>query len=246
MSWEEIKALVGDDAKLGTFIDSQESSSTENVTRINTLETKNNDLIVEVKNFKKGNTLTKSVLGIDGELNEDTLKEALGNKKGGDVELLSKYNANKIELDERNGVISKLESSHKEALLQKDVEYSYSELGINTMLSSDADDEDRANIKKFFMNGSTSVDGKTVFLEENGTTRYNADNKPYTMEDRKQEFLNKKTNASLISSEYFVKSGGSTKSSNSGGGSRDTETVDTSKHNNVNSFMNEALANIKL
>lgn len=170
--FEKLKAFVGDNAEALKLIESLETSTTQNVETINKLERTNGDLLGEVKKFKEGNSLVKSVLGIE-QLNEDTIKEALGNKKGGDEKLVADIANYKKVIDDLNGTLLNTSKEYESKLSDMALTNAIRDLGIGGLASSPVTEK---LILEQLKAGATLDGGKIVYKNEDGTTVFNGSN----------------------------------------------------------------------
>ena len=178
MEIKDIIALVGDNAEAKTFLEDIDTSTATNVQRINKLEKTNGDLLGEVKNYKLGNTLIKSKLGIE-KVDEETIDGALKSRKDGDESLLAEIENYKTQLSSSNAeketILSESNTKFQDMVLTN----SLRDLGIDGMASS----TEAAKVLLSNLKNGASLDGSNiVYKNEDGTTMFNGGNAMTTKE----------------------------------------------------------------
>jgi len=216
MDLEEFKGLVKDNPEAVAFLDTLNTTNQTNVERIGTLEKMNSDNIKRINNFQQGNDLVKSLFGID-QVNEETLmavKESLG-KSGGDEKLKNELNDIKNRYTEAQGNIEKLKSEHSQALIEKDKENIYLNSGVTSKLAEHLDDNGKKHARELILGGATIENGKLVYKNEDGTSIYNENNQPLSIDDRVNSFIKNPAYSGYIKADVLA--GGGAKSSSQGG-----------------------------
>ena len=199
MSWDKILEKISDDSNLVQFVESQKTNSTENVNKINALEKTKSDLLTEVKSFKEGNSLVKSVLGID-QLNEDTLKEALGNKKPVDDKLKAELDNLKGLLDKVNSEKDSLVSEYEGKIQNMALTNNLRDLGIGQLASSPLTEKMLIDSLK---NGASLDGDNIVYKKEDGTTAYSSNNTPLTPQQKLEEMKSNPDYAPLFKADVI-------------------------------------------
>ena len=182
MNYEQLLALIGDNAEAKTFIASIQQTSKDNTDKINTLERKAGEFKTSLDKFKLGNTLIKTSLGIDT-LNEETLNEALSNLKGGKGdEKLTAEIANLKTLLETANSDKTTQSNEYESKLQTmalDNAISNSSVGANV-----ANEAMFGIVKNLIKDGATYENGEIVYKNSDGTTAFSGSGKPMNINDK--------------------------------------------------------------
>jgi len=180
MSWEQIKALVGDNSEMLSFIDNQKTNSDANIITINGLEKSKGEILTELKSFKEGNTLIKNVLGID-KLNEETLKEALNGKGGkGDEKLTAEIGNLQKLLETANSEKSTLSSEYEGKIQKMALDNAISNSGVGATFANEAMYKLGINLIK---DGASYEGDNIIFKNADGTTAYNGAT-PMSIQDK--------------------------------------------------------------
>ena len=203
--FEELKGFVGDNQDALELIKKIETSSTDNVVKINTLERQVTDITTTRDKFKTGNTLVKSVLGLDS-LNEETLTDAikaLKGSKGGD-------NASLAEIENLKNLLAA--AGTETNTLKSGYESQISTMGLDNAIANSGVGIDIANaemfgiVKDLVKQGASFEDGKVVYKNQDGTTLYHNGTTPLTISDRVNTLKNNPSYSGLFKP---VGSGGS-------------------------------------
>ena len=189
MSFERLKALVGDNEEAKALVSSLEQSSKDNIDKINTLERQAGDLKADLSKFKLGNNLVKNELGID-QLNEETLKEAIGKKGGGDEKLTAEIDNLKKLLDKAGEDKTTLANEYESKIQKMALDNEINSSGIGTLFANDEMYKLGLGLIK---NGATYKDGQIIYTNEDGSTAYGTNNQPMTIKDKVESL---KTNPS--------------------------------------------------
>lgn len=185
--WEKALGLVGDNAELKGILESLEKTSQENVNKIGTLE---KDLlkVTETRDtYKLGNKLIKEKLGID-KVDEESITEALKGKTGDVNKEVENYKKQMSQQSqefetEKNQYIADIRDLKNGQNLSELV----SSAGV---LDEQTARKDVINIVKGMM--SYNDKNEAVYLKEDGTTRFNSENKPFSTADAIQSVLSER------------------------------------------------------
>ena len=178
--FDKLKELVGDNSEALAEIENAQKAVQESTSTINKLEKTKNDLLSEVKRFKDGNSLVKSELGLD-EVNADTIKEALSKFKKND-------NAEVQNLQKQlQSVTNDYDGKLKEATSKLNGFVMESALSQTGLAQKAANAKAYEALKNDVLSGATLDGGNIVFKNEDGTTRYGNNGKPYGLSDRVAE-----------------------------------------------------------
>ena len=180
MSWDKVKALLSENAEGLALVEELETTSKKNIDTINSLETKTTGLAEDLSKFKQGNTLVKSLLGIE-QVNEETLKEALAGKgKGGDEKLLAELaNFKKINESLVNDKAT-LSSGYEAKLQDMALTNNLRDLGIDAKASSTR--AAKALLDEL-REDAIFEDGKIIY-KKNGETMFGSDSQALTPNGR--------------------------------------------------------------
>lgn len=192
MSWEQLEALVGDNAEMAGVVKTLKESSTTMTNNYNALEKTNQGLLSDLTKFKAGNTLVKQSLGIDN-LNEESLTEALSKLKGksNDDKLVAEIDNYKNQLESQKNNFETEKGSLINEIRQLKNGSKLNEVIAGAGVIDDA--SARSDLAMIVQNMMSYNDkNETVFLNEDGTTKFNVNNQPFTMEDAVNEVLTKR------------------------------------------------------
>lgn len=175
--FEKLRGLVSDNPEALKLIDAAEQSATKNVQTINDLET----TVAAVKQtrdqYKSGNALVKSILGVDA-VNEETIKEALktlkGSGKGDEASKAEIENLQKL-LKEAEDERTNLTQDYEGQLQSMALEQAIAGSGI---AGSAANEEMFEILTTLVKTGATFEDSKVVYKNEDGSTIYGEDKQP--------------------------------------------------------------------
>ena len=182
MNYEQLLALIGDNAEAKTFIESIQATSTANIDKINTLERQSGEFKGSLDKFKQGNTLVKSLLGLET-INEDTLNEALGKLKGGkgDEASLAEIANLKDLLQKSTDSNTTLTTDYNGKLQTMALDNEIANSGFGTQVANEAM---FGIVKGLVKQGATYEDGKIVYKNEDGSTAYGSNNQPMGIADK--------------------------------------------------------------
>ena len=237
MSWKKLETLIGDDVELKTFVATQQVSATTNTESINKLELKNTDLLKEVKNFKQGNTLVKELLGVE-QINEETVKEALG-KKGGDETLKSEIDNWKSKYVDLETQLSTNSNEYNAKLQDMALTNSIRDLGIGAIASTSMSEK---IILDSLKQGATLDGDKIVYKNADGTTAFNGSE--VVTPQSKLESLKANAEYAPFFKPDVSSGGGKNPATPTPSAVPDNNTLDTSKYKSTDSFMADAMKSI--
>lgn len=181
MSFKKLRELLGENSEALKMIDTLEGNSSTNVETISRLERSITDITETRDKFKSGNSLVKKVLGLD-QLNETTLEDALALLKGNKGD-----DASKAEIENLKGLIEKANSDASDS--KNGYESQIQTMALENAIANSGIGADVANkemltiVMGLVKQNATYEDGKIVY-KNNGTTVFDADNKPVTIESR--------------------------------------------------------------
>jgi len=194
--FEKIKALVGDNTEALQEITAVEEAVKQNVETINTLERKVADISETRDKYKAGNSLVKSVLGVDA-VNEDTLKEAIKTLKDGKSDDMSMAEIKNLKdllakaTDEKQSITSQYESKLQNMALDNAI--------FNAGLGANVANEEMYNIVAGIVrNGAVFDNGEVVYKNADGSTVYGSDNKPLTIKSKIEQIKSDANYAGLF------------------------------------------------
>jgi len=171
MSFEQLRKIVGDNAEATALIDTLEESSSNNVKKINNLESK-------FEEAQKGRDSLKSLIktgtGLE-EVTEDTIKEFVTKMKEtkGDEKLTSEIENLKSLIEKANNEKSTLTSEYESKLSNMALTNSLRDLGIGSLASTPIAEK---MILDHLKQGATLDGDKIVYKNEDGSTIYNGTN----------------------------------------------------------------------
>ena len=204
MNYKQLMELVGDNSEAVTFIQSMETNATTNVETINNLERSIVDIKSTRDDFKKGNTLVKSLLGLE-HINEETIGDFLKSKNGkGDEAITAELENVKSLLanaeNEKNGITSDYESKIQKMALDNEIAQS----GVGASFANDSMYKLGLNLIK---DGATYENGSIVYKNSDGTTAYNGSN-PMGIKDKIESLKSDANYAGLFKPETNNGGGG--------------------------------------
>lgn len=171
MSFEQLKAIIGDNAEAKTIIDSLESASTNNVAKINDLETKFN----EAKNGRDSlKNLIRETTGLD-EVNADSINDFVTKLKStkGDEKLTAEIDNLKGLIEKANGEKESIVSEYESKLQNMALTNSLRDLGIGSLAVNPLAEK----MMLEHLKEGASLDGdKIVYRNADGSTMYNGTN----------------------------------------------------------------------
>jgi len=205
--FEQLRALVGDNAEAIKLIDQAESTSTANVQKINELETTVTAVKQTRDQYKGGNALVKSVLGIDA-VNEDTIAEALkkfkGTGKGDEASKAEIENLKKLlkeAEDERENLTQGYEDKIQSMTLEKAI--------AGSGIAGAAANEEMFEILTGLVKAGASIEGgKVVYKNEDGSTVYGEDKQPLDIKGKVEKLKANPAYAGMF--KVDIKPGGGT------------------------------------
>ena len=211
--FEELKTLVGDSERGREIVASLESTSIANVSTINALENKVSDITSTRDKFKSGNSLVKSVLGLD-EVNEESLKAFMekSKSKSGDDASIAEINNLKELLKSANDNSQSLAKDYEGRISTMALDNEIANSGIGTAFANDDMYKMGLGLIK---NGATYEDGKIVYKKDDGSTEYNAAGTAKTISDKLSELKSNPNFSGMFKPD--VRSGGDAPSNNKGG-----------------------------
>lgn len=182
MSFAKLKELIGDNSEALSIIEGLESTSQSNVEKINTLEKKVTDITDTRDKYKAGNSLVKTMLGLEN-VNEDTLKEYLNsNTKGtADEKLALEIENLKNQLSVSGQKYQELQESTNGTIRELKLGDTLNDLVGKMQFANDNARQDAINSIKSQI--SYDAENNPIFLKEDGTTKFNNDGKEYGLND---------------------------------------------------------------
>ena len=167
--YDKIIELAGSNSEMVAFLKAEQTNSNSNVTKIQSLEKTNGDLLVEIKNFKQGNTLIKDSLGLE-KVNEDSIKEALGILKNtkGDESLTNEINNLKGLLEAANTDKTTLISDYESKISDNALSNALRDLGIDALGINPMASKMMLN----FLKEDATFDGENIVYKKDGVTDY--------------------------------------------------------------------------
>lgn len=183
--FKELLELVGDNERGKEIIASLQTTSENNVATINKLEGQVSDIASTRDKFKSGNSLVKSVLGLD-EVNEDSLNAYLESaKKGkGDEQSIAEINNLKELLKQATDNVQTVTTGYESKLSTMALDNEIANSGVGASFSNEAMAKIGLGLIK---SGATYEDGKIVYKKEDGSTLYNTAGTPMTISDKLSE-----------------------------------------------------------
>lgn len=194
--FEKLRAFVGDNAEALKLIDTIEGNSSENVQKINDLETKVAAVTETRDRYKSGNALVKSILGVDT-VNEDTIKEAIKSLKGGKQDDTSKAELEKLQdlLKAAEVEKSTLKSEYEGKLNTMALDNALANAGVGAKVANEAMYKVVTGLVR---EGAVFEDGKIVYKAEDGTTVYGNDKTPLTLSGKIEQLKSDPSYAGLF------------------------------------------------
>lgn len=194
--FEKLRAFVGDNAEALKLIDTIEGNSSENVQKINDLESKVAAVTETRDRYKSGNALVKSILGVDT-VNEDTIKEAIKSLKGGKQDDTSKAELEKLQdlLKAAENEKSTLKSEYEGKLNTMALDNALANAGVGAKVANEAMYKVVTGLVR---EGAVFEDGKIVYKAEDGTTVYGNDKTPLTLSGKIEQLKSDPSYAGLF------------------------------------------------
>ena len=180
--FEKLKSLAaGNDEMLG-LINTLEGNSKSSVETINSLEKKIQGQTETLDKFKSGNSLVKSVLGLDT-VNEETINEAIKALKGGKGDEASKAELDNLKklLEKATNDNSNITSSYEGKLQSMALKNSLRDLGIGSLASSPQTEGD---LLRHLESGAVFENNSIIYKNQDGTTVYGSNGKPLSPAER--------------------------------------------------------------
>lgn len=176
--FEQLKASVGDNAEALGFIKTLEDNSKSSVETINNLERKVTEVTQTRDKYKAGNSLVKSVLGLDT-VNEETIGEAIKALKGGKDDDKSKAEIDNLKtlLEKATNDNSNLTSDYEGRIQSMALKNSLRDLGLGSLASSPQTEGD---LLRHLESGAVFENDSIVYKNQDGTTVYGTNGKPLT------------------------------------------------------------------
>jgi hypothetical protein len=226
MSYEKLKALVGDSEEGLGIIKTLEETASSNVKTINDLERRVTEVSDTRDKYKMGNSTVKNLLGLET-INEETLKEFLDKNKGGkggDEKLVGEINNLKDLLSKTNDEKGVMESDFNKRFDTQALDNIYLNSGATGMLSTDLSDDNKSQAKSTIMAGAILENGGIVYKKDGVTIFNEQTGKPLSLEDSKNQF---KANPAFVGfMKPDVKNDGSNLNpANNGGGGNTTDNM---------------------
>ena len=205
--FEQLRALVGDNAEATKMIDQAEAGAKANVQKINELETTVEAVKQTRDQYKSGNALVKSVLGVDA-VNQETIEEAIkklkGSGKGDD--------ASKAEIDNLKQLLK--EATDERENLEKDYQGKLQSMALEqeiagSGIAGSAANEEMFKILTNLVKAGASIEGdKVVYKNEDGSTVYGENSQPLDIAGKVEQLKTNPAYAGMFKSD--VKPGGGT------------------------------------
>lgn len=176
--FEKLLSFVGDNEEAKTLINALKATQESNVETINTLERKVTDITDTRDKYKSGNTLVKSILGVDA-VNEDTINEAIKALKGGKGD-----GASKAEIDSLKELLKN--ATDKSTSITSEYENKIQSMALDNALANAGLGLNVANeamygiVSNLVRDGAVFEEDKIVY-KANGTTVYGTDGTPLTL-----------------------------------------------------------------
>lgn len=203
MTIEELLALIGDNADAVKFVKQMDTTAKENVDTIQGFERKLTDITSTRDKYKQGNTLVKSLLGLET-INEESINEALNSlKKGkGDDNSAEIDNLKKL-LETATNEKNQIETDYKGKLQNMALDNAITNAGVGLGV---ANESMLKIVTGLIKEGATYEDGKIIYKNEDGSTVYGSDNKPLDIASKVSSLKADANYAGLFKAD--VKSGG--------------------------------------
>ena len=221
--FKKLKALASGNEEMLGMIDTLEANSKSSVETINNLERKVSEITETRDKYKSGNSLVKSVLGLDT-VNEETITEAINalKKSKGDEQSIAEINNLKTLLEKATHDNSNLTSDYESKLQSMALKNSLRDLGLGSLASSPQTEGD---LLRHLQNGAVHENDSIVYKNADGTTIYGANGKPLTPAEKLESMKTDTAYAPYFKAD--ARSG--TGSSNHSGGSHDMKKYFDSK-----------------
>ena len=204
MDFKQLIELLGENSEAVEFVQKVQTDTTKNIETINSLERSVEDIKSTRDDYKKGNSLVKSLLGLE-QINEDTVKEFINKKgKGGDETLLAEIDNLKNIVSQANSEKESVAKEYESKIYNMTLDNEISNSGISAMFSNDA----MAKIGMgLIREGATLEDGAIVYKNEDGTTAYNGSN-PMGIKDKFETLKSDASYAGLFKPDVVAQGGG--------------------------------------
>lgn len=204
MDFKELKELLGENSDAVSFVDTLETNTTNNVERINALEKSLDDTKTTRDKYKQGNSLVKSLLGLE-QINEDTLNDFLSNNKGKTDETLSAELKNLKDMlekttTEKESIVSEYENKIGKMALDNEIALS----GVGTLFQNEEMYKLGMGVIK---QGATFENGEIVYKNEDGTTVYNGSS-PMNLKDKVESLRSNPSYSGLFKGQTQGRNGG--------------------------------------
>jgi hypothetical protein len=228
--WEQLLALIGDNADAKKIVEQLKGSADQNVNQIQALELQLGDVKSTRDKFKEGNSIVKEMLQLE-HVNKETIESALAQLKKTNVDDLTQKELSNLKdviakiTGEKEELQTKMDTKIKDLILDNGI----ANLGLTSLAVNPLGAEFiQTRLKE---NAFVLDDGKSIgFRKADGSTEYHPQsNRPLTLQDKLEDL---KTNQDL---QIFFKptvppgtntppnggSGGNPKQGNFGGSKED-------------------------
>jgi len=180
--FEQLRAFVGDNAAALALIDTLEGTTTSNIQTINDHEKTINEIKGTRDKYKGGNTLIKSLLGVEA-VNEETIKEALKALKGGkgDEQSLAEIENLKGLLEKATNDNTDLKTGYEGKLQSMALDNALANAGLGANVANEAM---YGIVSALVREGATFENDAIVYKNIDGTTAYGKNNTPLGITDK--------------------------------------------------------------
>lgn len=180
--FEKLREFVGDNSEALKLIDTIEGTTSDNVQKINDLETKVAAVTETRDRYKSGNALVKSILGVDT-VNEETIKEAIKSLQGNKGDDQSKAEIDNLKglLEAVKGEKDTLKSEYEGKLHSMALDNALANAGLGANVANEAMYKIVADIVR---EGAVFEDGQIRYKTSDGATVYGKDKTPLTLESK--------------------------------------------------------------
>lgn len=171
--YDEIIGLDGISPDMVAFLQAEKTNSSSNVTKIQTLEKTNGDLLGQVKNFKLGNSTIKDALGLE-QVNSDSIAEALGKLKNakGDEKLTNEINNLKSLLETANNANADITKDYESKIANNALTNSLRDLGVDALGINPM----ASKMMLDYLKEGATLDGENIVYKKDGVTEYSGTN----------------------------------------------------------------------